>query len=65
MPRVHLDEMDEMNETADGEFSELRGFITNVPAPPAREQGIIAPSLFATPILSITSSMNRYSPEPF
>ena len=62
--RVHLDEMDEMNETADGEFSELRGFITNVPAPPAREQGIIAPRLGATPILSITSSMNRYAPEP-
>ena len=60
-----MDEMDEMNETAVGEFCELRGFITNVPAPPAREQGIIAPHLGATPFLSITSSMNRHSPEPF
>ena len=42
----------------------IRGFITNVPAPPAREQGIIAPRLGAIPILSISSSMNRYSPEP-
>ena len=60
-----MDEMDKMNETAVGGFRELRGFITNVPAPPAREQGITAPRLVASPILSITSSMNRYSPEPF